>query len=952
MLRALTSTLLIAGVFYAPLSIPYSYAYENAIAALEGINEETTTPEEPAPADEPLASSSSEALLPAETVATSTPEEPVVRLSSDEPALLPTGVLFDNSLADEVWGIGVYYPPGNYAYFPGGYTEIGNPPTVSPEGFWTTTGTTTVARVKRAGADTTCSNLSWGGTYGLSVFTPDFASSFDTNPYATRTVGEYCDFVFYGEGIPPGTALGAVFLGANYMSVAGSSNNPGTSLTGTYENPLPGGFAFQLCGVDGCSGGFATTTATTTPGVATTTPQVSNVLFLPGIKGSRLYDAVGNKVWEPGSDQDVEKLFLTSAGVSANPGIHTKSGDIIERIAGFSEIYGSFIRSMNELQSTEMIKEWRIASYDWRLSLDDIVNKGAVREGNIYFEETANVPYLELNLLELASSSPTHKVTIIAHSNGGLVAKKLLMKLGDAETARLIDKVIFVGVPQSGAPQALGALLFGYKESLPSWFPFVVHVSTARMFAENSPMGYHLLPSQRYFDDLLDQERAVVRFTAASTYAEERAKYGNVIDTWDELRAFSLAEDNGRVKPEAVLFFKPNVLNDLLLTYAKRTHDSLDAWVPPAGVTLYQVGGWGLDTVSGIEFYELCILSVCKKEYRPTFVQDGDGVVPIASALMISTSTENVRKYWLDLIPYEFGPINKDHGSILAVKELQDLLEAILGGDSNVPKNVYTEQPTSSTPNKLLRFMLHSPLTLNLYDTSGNHTGPTASGGSEQTIPGSVYGQFGEVQYVIVPAGPEYRVEMNGVSTGTFSLDIQEVFGGSIVASTTLAGVPTQAGTIARITIGESLATASSLSVDSDGNGAADFVLPVSQNSISFYQTPVKAVTVATSSGGSSRSRTLPPPITETIGVNAVPLLGLPGILSAPQLTKKIAQTAEATQGAPVVATRATDENQKGNKSQLASPLLTFYEVKYIFISLLAGVYHFIIRIGSFLFAH
>jgi pimeloyl-ACP methyl ester carboxylesterase len=701
------------------------------------------------------------------------------------------------------------------------------------------------------------------------------------------------------------------------------------------------------------------TTATSTrlligDSVAATTTGVSNVLFLPGIKGSRLYDANDNKLWEPEGNQDVENLFLTSTGVGANTGIHTKSGDIIETIAGFSEIYGSFIRSMNELQTAKTIKEWRIVSYDWRLSLDDIVNKGAVREDNIYFDETADIPYIERNLLELASSSPTHRVTIIAHSNGGLVAKKLMMKLGDTETARLIDKVIFVGVPQSGAPQALGALLFGYKESLPSWFPFIVHTSTARTFAENSPMGYHLLPSQRYFDDVFDQEHAVVRFKAVSTYAEERAEYGNVINTWEELRAFSLAEDNGRVKPEAVVFSKPNVLNDFLLTYAKRTHDSIDAWVPPADVTLYQIGGWGKTTVSGIEFYELCVLSVCKKEYRPMFVEDGDGVVPIPSALMLSTTTDNIKRFWVNLDLYGFGPIgNKNHGNILSVTDMQIFLQNILLNDSSLPENILTSQPAASITAKQLRFMLHSPLTLNLYDSSGNHTGPTENESSEETIPGSEYGQFGEVQYIIVPAGPEYRVEMNGVASGTFSLDIQEVSDGSVVASTTLASVPTQAGTIATMTIGDSLEAVSNLSVDLDGNGSADFQQPVSQNSTSFYQASVETVTEPTSSGGSSKKSSAISTVQETPNVTPTPSLGLPITLVAQQQTKQPAQVAVAIQKEPSITTQpAESEPNIDRYSLIASPLSAFYEVKDILISMLVGVYHFIIRIGSFLFTH
>lgn len=937
-LRALTSTLLIAGVFYAPLSV--SYADELASTTPATITEVAVAPEAEMPAEpvattspevlkeeappaevlvpieEPVASTSPEIVVIEEIIATTTeerasttPDEPVPRPVSDEPAPLPTGVLFDNSLADEAWNIGVYYPPGNYAYFPGGYTALGNPPTVPPEGFWTTTGTTTIARVMKAGADTTCSSLSWGGTYGLGIFLPDFSSSFDTNPYATRSVGDFCDFVFYGDGIPPGTALGAVFLGANYMSVAGSSRNPGTSLTGTYENPLPGGFAFQLCGVDGCSGGFSTTSpATTTPEVATTTPQVSNVLFLPGIKGSRLYSSesrcfgggllCNNRLWDPRSSDDIRDLYLTEDGKSLRSDVYVQEGDIIDEVEVVGpKIYSSFIDDMDELQASTTYGggnfKWKAAAYDWRLSLEDVINNGVEREGKIYYQEASSTPYIEQTLRKLAADSTTGKVTIIAHSNGGLVTKALLQKLGDAETAALVDKIIFVGVPQSGAPQALGGLLFGDRENL----PFIANAATARGLAENSPMAYHLMPSTNYLASVQDPNHSVISFSGKNLYEKELATYGSSTDTLDELRGFLLASEGGRKKPDADDASLANILNAGLVEYADNLHAAIDSWVPPTTVEMYQVAGWGVaDTISGIDMYDEQKLFDgaigYKRQYRPVFVEDGDGVVPIPSALMMGTSSPNVHRYWINLTDTEFN-----HGTMLEFAGVKDFIRSGLATSTfSLPDSFTTVSPVSGPSNKKLIFQLHSPLTLGVYDSDGNYTGLRDDGSVSEEVPGATYGEFGDVKYLITPAGTEYELVLNGQSDGVFSLDIQEQ-DGDLSTTTTFADVPTTASTTVRLTITNGVADASSLSVDTDGDSETDIeIVPVVGEAVQYVppvSTTEETEVESGSSGSIKRSAQTATAIALPLSVIATPMIvaTMPNTLNPRVLGAEITET-------------------------------------------------------------
>ena len=99
-------------------------------------------------------------------------------------------------------------------------------------------------------------------------------------------------------------------------------------------------------------------------------------------------------------------------------------------------------------------------------SLDDLLTKGIELNSRIYYATTTatSTPYIEQTLRGLAATSKTGKVSIVAHSNGGLVTKALLNKLG-SEAASLVDK-IHSGRATSGAPEALGVALVGHNAGI------------------------------------------------------------------------------------------------------------------------------------------------------------------------------------------------------------------------------------------------------------------------------------------------------------------------------------------------------------------------------------------------------------------------------------------------------------------------------------------------------
>lgn len=570
----------------------------------------------------------------------------------------------------------------------------------------------------------------------------------------------------------------------------------------------------------------------------------SNVLFLPGIEASRLYRG-NDKLWEPNGDTSVSELAHDASGTSINSDIYVKKNDIIDNayVPLKGNVYKSFIEQMNGLVTAGTIKEWEAVPYDWRLTPDQILASGAlIAPGKISYLVATSSPYIIQELKHLAASSKTHKVTIIAHSNGGLVTKRLTELLGP-EATMLIDKIVFVAVPQTGAPQAVGALLHGYDQGLPTNFiPYALSDSAARTLAKNMPMTYNLLPSAGYFAQVATP---VVTFADQPLLAPFRARYGDAIQLSGGLHTF--ITDPWRLASSTTEGLNyPSVGNDALLTSAEALHTTnLDNWAPPSGIALYEIAGWGEKTLSQIQYYQgvsvhctvISILSGCtrtaKIDYKPRIVLDGDGTVPTPSALW----TPGAKRYWVNLQKYDdIVTIQRKHADILEVPQLRTFLQNVITNNENatLPEYISTSTPVNTKPGTELHFTLHSPLTLNLYDVQGRHTGiSTTTGELEENIPESSYMRFGEVQFISVPTSLHTTLVMNGYADGSFTLDAEEVSGESVVASTTFAGIPSTASTAVTLDVPSGgLGNTGALIVDENGDGHTDITLQPKQGSI------------------------------------------------------------------------------------------------------------------------
>lgn len=573
------------------------------------------------------------------------------------------------------------------------------------------------------------------------------------------------------------------------------------------------------------------------------TAGYSNVAFLPGLEATRLFSATGAELWEPEMPlHDNSQLYMNDDGTSRVSGI--VAGDIIDfaYVPVKGNVYKSFMEKMNEMKTDGTIHDWQSFPYDWRYSVEDTVDSAMMQK-----------------FRALAETSDTGKVTIIAHSNGGLVAKELTIKLGD-DAPKLADQMIFVASPEAGTPSAVGAILHGFQQGLPfDWFHPIISPEEARTLAKNMPSAYGLLPSANYFTYTDDP---VITFADAPFLANWRAKYGTAIDSSEGLRNF-LTDQSRASLPVVNDLNRPNIGNLPLFDKAAILHNSLDNWTPPAGVELTEIAGWGEETLKTIEYYQgvetgcktVAGMKACNFEpvlqFKPIMTVDGDGTVVTSSALW----TSGAKKFWVDLSDYNIFPIRiRKHADIFEVPSLLDFTKNILIRNNAVlPKYILSSVPSYDGNKTRLHFTLHSPLTLDLYDDLGNHTGVSPNGETEENIPGSRYFVFGDVQYISVPNTASTHLVMNGYTEGSFTLNVEETSGNTITDSTTFAGIPSSPTTVVTMDIpqGGDLTEASPLSVDENGDGTTDatLVLKSGETVLPDFVAPKTAVSVSGTKG-------------------------------------------------------------------------------------------------------
>ncbi|MEX2340936.1 MAG: hypothetical protein WD605_01300, partial [Candidatus Paceibacterota bacterium] len=445
-------------------------------------------------------------------------------------------------------------------------------------------------------------------------------------------------------------------------------------------------------------------------------------------------------------------------------------------------------------------------------------------------------------LRSLAADSKSGKVTIVAHSNGGLLAKALVNQLeneGGSEAATLIDQIILIGSPQFGTPQAIGSLLHGFDSGILARYSD----ARARDFAQNAPFAYNLLPHSDYYNNSgVTISQPLISFSDGEATQKFIDAYGYGVTNATELENFLLGSE-GRVAPAYSDLINPAKANGHLLNQSNNEYSAISAgWLPPAGIQIHQIAGVGERTVAGIAYKTTnyceqavsalngwyCANSKKTLGYSPVRVIDGDGTVVEPSALVMSTDNQNVKRWWVDVQlvnknkVFAVEPFRTKHKDLLEITDVRNLIFNNLLATSTVTYTYISDTKPVLDAEDRLSFTLHSPLSLSYTENDGTVV-------NEQNPSGrySEYTRYGEVQVVdIFNEEGQGNIVLNGEETGSFTLEVEQYNGNEKIAATTYSGIPSSASTVATIEVkGSTIGDTEALSVDYDGDGTSDFEL-------------------------------------------------------------------------------------------------------------------------------
>lgn len=574
----------------------------------------------------------------------------------------------------------------------------------------------------------------------------------------------------------------------------------------------------------------------------------SSVLFLPGIQASRLYkerSLVGeDQLWEPSVTfgNDFVDLAMTESGESIED-VYTKPGDAIGRtryIGGNLVAYETFLAELAVQKTEEAIADYEVLAYDWRYDVQDIVKDGIItgEPG----EQTTIFPIDAL--IALIEKTPSGRISIVAHSNGGLLAKAMLQEIEDQCNGGLdpcplnnIDQLILLGSPQTGTPQAFNQLLHGppITDLLAA---FVLQPVQFRSVSKNLPGAYGLLPNEDYFSGL---NAPLITFNSTGGYLDSWVDaYPDGVDSPEILRQFLLAEQGRGVVGPGQLSL-PLILNETVLNQGMSTSESLSDWQAPDALQVIEIVGVGELTTAGLRYETVmerpCIICPVLPLTKPipTMSLYGDQTVMARSASGYGGEKET---YYVDLKQYNLLASNEDdddifpstHANLSEPADVQTLIFALVSSSTLTDSAYISTTLPEYEGESFDGLSTHSPVDILAEDIDGNQTGLVVDESGNhiivEDIPGSRFFQIGSSSYLYVPSDTEYQVFIEGNDEGSFSLIIDDIVEGE-TANTRfrVEDATTTASTTALFQKDGDVFT--DLMIDVDGDGIAEMSVPI-----------------------------------------------------------------------------------------------------------------------------
>jgi hypothetical protein len=483
------------------------------------------------------------------------------------------------------------------------------------------------------------------------------------------------------------------------------------------------------------------------------------VLFVPGLLGTEIKKDneilwFNNAVINPlNSDDFLDSLALKD---DFSPIQETSLTNVITRKSGFGWEYDYTEGIANEFKSQGYVIDEGTAAqnfftfpYDWRYG---VIGKNS--------DNKTNSELLKEKIDQLAASSPTGRVDVIAHSMGGLIVKKYVMDNADPK----IGKLVFVGVPNLGSIDAAKTLLMGNNFKVTG-----LNDKEIYKISQNMPAAYDLLPSQAYF-------------SSKGSYVNDlnHFPFGSKLD-YDQVNSL----------------FKQTGLNRQGLDNAVGIHtpefDGYD--VRSKNIDAYNIVGCKSPTIAGVNYLITDEGSEGYSIWRDPI--SGDDTVPRESAESIPADSEKT-----------FYAVASEHGKMPSAAGIrQKIVNIIAGKNLDEGRAIYTksqvDQNSSLCKLRVMVLIALSPVNIKVTDKNGSKLGTDDDGSVRYEIPGAGFEIIDGHKYVYLPIdnNQTYDIDLKGTGTGTFTLIKKEIGNDQAVPAIVFNDIPVTLGFNARLDV-------------------------------------------------------------------------------------------------------------------------------------------------------
>ncbi|MDR3642603.1 MAG: hypothetical protein P4L74_03195 [Candidatus Doudnabacteria bacterium] len=506
------------------------------------------------------------------------------------------------------------------------------------------------------------------------------------------------------------------------------------------------------------------------------TDQKTPVLIVPGILGTKivkqsevLWPDVVRMAAPLGDDSFMDPLILNPDGSPLDTSVAMP--DILREPYPGEHFYDGIIQSFIDQGYVEN-KDLFVFPYDWR---QDIFKTA-------YNEEEQGLSLdkrtdLAGKIDQILSNTGADKVDIIAHSQGGLVTKRLLFEKPSYQDK--IRKLVLVGVPNFGSPQTAKTLLYGDNMGIIFKKNGInlgqLNPEELKKMGLNMPSAYELLPSPSYF---LHEPLGYI-YDYYQFYLNTYQKSAN--------------------------YLKQNNLNGLLIDNATIFHDyNYDNFdFSKTGIETFNIVGCEQGTLG-------TLVTKANADQPGLWFTAGDGTVPFNSANQAKGATSY----------YIRGAV--EHSKMLSDASIMPLAtDLITGVILPAPANVVTD--SSQCHFDGTEVSVHSPVDLDIYDEHNNHVGVSNNDNSpfvDLGVPGAQYEEIGHNKFAFLPAGHTYKVQLNATGAGSFSLDSSQIQNGGVVGTTHYDSVNITASSKAEVDL--TSGNNQPIKLDLNGDGTVD----------------------------------------------------------------------------------------------------------------------------------